>query len=723
MLPAEAPRYRMPLPPPVLLAQAEMGFCNVADKMREAATACAGELGGHVFAIRANDKRPLAPDWQSRTLDAALAELAANPGCNLGWAPGDDFIVLDVDRKGTTNGFDTLKKYPPLPATRIAATPSGGQHRIYRKPAGLKIPNRVGADDGLDFRASGGYIVTAPSTINGHPYACHDWSAPIADAPAWLLALAQKRPTAPAATTPEQGDQIPEGQRNAGLTSVAGKLRNAGLNADEIAESLAQVNARRCSPPLDDAEIATIAHSVARYPTPAEPWQVFGQPGELPPGATPIKSQGIQAPAITESELNSAHATPDCIVARLLFADVGVLIAPGGIGKTTLMLHASACITLGRHVFGETVRKPGRVLILTAEDSRQILVARLRACMASMGLTEAERRTVLDGVRIADVSGAGFKLTEVISDVVRPAASVDAVIALARESKPVLIVIDPAVSFGVGESRVNDAEQGLIDAARRLRNALNCCVLYVHHSGKANARERTLDQYSGRGGSAFADGSRMVLVLQDLSPADFKAATGQQLIDGETGLILARPKLSYCPPQPPVYIKRKGFAFDHVAPLPSSRGAKLDAAADQLWQLLADEMQADRRHSKNTIEQVAAETMKRVEIRSALARLETSGRIEYRDDNGTRKHGPQRYIHPLTSPTSFGEVSQGLPKNEAITSPTESRDLTSPPLREITWRRSSPPVLLPLFPHFAKRGRRGCGEVGEVVEALWLTKP
>jgi regulatory protein RepA len=476
------------------------------------------------------------------------------------------------------------------------------------------------------------------------------------------------------------------------------------------------VNERRCSPPLDDHELQIIAASVGRYPTPAEAWQVFGQSSELPPGAmaAPAKPGGLSAPGISEAEMNAAHLTPDCIVENLLFADVGVEIAPGGIGKTTVTIRAAIGIALGRPVFGETVRKPGRVLVLTAEDSRQILVARLRACMAAMELTEAERRTVLDGVRIADVSGAGFKLTEVVGDVVRPAANVDALIELAREIKPVLIVIDPAVSFGVGEGRVNDSEQGLIEAARGVRNALNCCVLYVHHSGKQNARERTLDQYSGRGGSAFADGSRMVLVLQDLSPADFKAATGQHLSDGETGLILARPKLSYCPPQPPIYIKRKGFAFEHVAPLPSSKGAKLDAAADQLWQLLVDELAAGRRHSKATLEQVAGETMKRAEIRGALARLEASGRIEYRDDTGTRKHGPQRYIHPLTSPTTFGEVSRNLPKNEAITPPVESRDLTSPPLKEITWRRSSPPVLIPLFPHFAKKGRRGCGEVGEV---------
>ncbi|TAN83852.1 MAG: hypothetical protein EPN14_02715 [Gallionella sp.] len=72
--------------------------------------------------------------------------------------------------------------------------------------------------------------------------------------------------------------------------------------------------------------------------------------------------------------------------------------------------------------------------------------------------------------------GNGFKLTEVRGDVVRPSEGIEQIINACQTIRPVLIIIDPAVSFGVGESRVNDAEQGLVEAARRLRRALNCCI-------------------------------------------------------------------------------------------------------------------------------------------------------------------------------------------------------------------------------------------------------
>lgn len=77
----------------------------------------------------------------------------------------------------------------------------------------------------------------------------------------------------------------------------------------------------------------------------------------------------------------------------------------------------------------------------------------------------------------------------------------------------------------------NDAEQGLIEAGCRLRNALGACILFVHHTGKQVAREEVMDQYAGRGGSALADGSRMVHVLYSLTADEWRTKTGNNLQD------------------------------------------------------------------------------------------------------------------------------------------------------------------------------------------------
>jgi len=349
---------------------------------------------------------------------------------------------------------------------------------------------------------------------------------------------------------------------------------------------------------------------------------------------------------IIPQEWHSARSTPDCIVQNLLYADVAIFVAPGDMGKTTLKLFEAIHIALGLPLYGLPVHKPGTVVFITAEDPREILVARLRFIAHEMQLSDNDIAIVMQNVIIADVSGLGFKITEVAGDVVKPSDVIDEIIAACLPIKPVLVVFDPAVSFGVGESRVNDAEQGLIEAARRLRGALNCCVQYVHHSGKQNARDKAVDQYAGRGGSAFADGSRMVHVLQSLDPSDWQKETGEELQPGESGLRLARPKMSYCSPQGDILIRRTGYRFEHIERVHTTKQDKLAIAANRIWELLKSELQEGRYHSQNGLESLDT-GMTRTEIRGVVALLFASLRVESRDIPNAGKGGKRHYLHPI----------------------------------------------------------------------------
>lgn len=366
---------------------------------------------------------------------------------------------------------------------------------------------------------------------------------------------------------------------------------------------------------------------------------------------------------ITQDEWTTARPAPDCIVQDYLFADVCVLIAPGGVGKTTLTLYEAAHIVLGKPLYGLRVIKSGPVVLITAEDGREMLVARLRSICAELGATAAELEIIRTQLRISDVSGNGLKLTAVVADVVLPNLTVDEIIDACRELSPVLIVIDPAVSFSVGESRVNDAEQGLVEAARRMRRALNCCVRYVHHTGKQNARDGAVDQYAGRGGSAFADGARMVHVLQAMLPCDWQKATGTDLSNGETGVRLARPKMSYCAPQTDIFIRRAGYRFVRVDRIEQNQGAELAARANQVWQLLDSEVKQGHRPTKNSLEGMSKRIgLTRSEIRDAVAQLESAGRVERHDCPSQGKGGLRTYLHPVIAPDHFrrpnGEPSE-----------------------------------------------------------------
>ena len=67
------------------------------------------------------------------------------------------------------------------------------------------------------------------------------------------------------------GCEIPEGNRNGHLTSLAGTMRRRGMTEDSIATALHAENRLRCHPRLDDAEVQGIAQSVARYEPDEDP--------------------------------------------------------------------------------------------------------------------------------------------------------------------------------------------------------------------------------------------------------------------------------------------------------------------------------------------------------------------------------------------------------------------------------------------------------------------
>lgn len=362
--------------------------------------------------------------------------------------------------------------------------------------------------------------------------------------------------------------------------------------------------------------------------------------------ASPVKLDG----EITAEEWASARSTPPTIVDRWFYEDVGCFIAPGGTGKTTLLLFQVIHIVLGLPLFGFEVHAPGPVVILTAEDSRETLVARLRNMCAQMQLTPEQVQSIREDVIITDVSGKGVKLTTVQKDVVMPSAQLDKLVVEVGIRSPSLLIIDPMVSFGVGESRVNDAEQGLIDAARRIRNVAKCAVIYVHHTGKANAREETLDQYSGRGGSALSDGSRMIHILQRMAPDKWTETTGDTLDGDDAGFVLARPKMTWCPPQPHIYLKRHGYLFTLFDQIGETEGAARvnQLTEDKVWLFLRDEWLAGRKYTQNTLED--AKVLPQKATRQTVHRLLASGRLSKEDTGNGGRGGAHHVLRPTEQP-------------------------------------------------------------------------
>lgn len=365
---------------------------------------------------------------------------------------------------------------------------------------------------------------------------------------------------------------------------------------------------------------------------------------------TAIQADPLRNP-IRATVLNMKMAQlPACVVEDMYFAEVGHISAPGGVGKTTVMLHHCIQIAIGGEIFGKAVRQQGPVVYLTGEDNAQTILH----CLWQMckGLEPDDLAMVERNVLILDVTGHAVKLTKVERDgSIGPSDRVGTLITTLKSIDPVMLFIDPAVSFGVGEGRVNDAEQGLIEVARRIVRQVGCGVIYIHHTGKTGVREGEGKQYSGRGGSAFSDGSRMVFTLENVLPDKWTEATGEVLDEAEEiGLLFSLPKMKLTKKQPPIYVKRTEFSFERVERVEDVEGAQVarEGNAATVEKFLRDEWPKGGRHKKDDLWALKV-LKKRDALRAAISLLLTTGRVV--EEEGPSTGGrPPKYLRPRDVP-------------------------------------------------------------------------
>jgi putative DNA primase/helicase len=183
--------------------------------------------------------------------------------------------VLDIDNKH--DGQNTLgeleKKHGYLPKGLEVIT-GAGHHFYFKYPVGIDIPSKAGIAAGIDIRAQGAYAIAPPSLhISGRRYV---WAIELGgttpgdlpELPSWVIDLATQRKKR---SHSARKCNVPEGERNQHLTSLAGSMRRRGMSQEAIFAALNVENQNCCRPPLRDREVEAIAHSVGRYDPSSKP--------------------------------------------------------------------------------------------------------------------------------------------------------------------------------------------------------------------------------------------------------------------------------------------------------------------------------------------------------------------------------------------------------------------------------------------------------------------
>ncbi len=227
-----------------------------------------------VFPCVPGEKRPLTKHgFMDATTDVAqiCRWWDEHPTANVAVATGSaGWVVADVDpRNGGDETFDVLRSElgPGSFDTVTAITPSGGQHLIYGSRA---VPVKSGNNalgQGIDIKADGGYILVAPSVVNGNTYTWEVGYSPLDREPQpWPESLNSKIVRKAAHRASDENEPILGGDRNDWLASIAGTMRRRGFSGEAIFAALKVTNLERCTPPLEESEVRSVAYGMNRYP-------------------------------------------------------------------------------------------------------------------------------------------------------------------------------------------------------------------------------------------------------------------------------------------------------------------------------------------------------------------------------------------------------------------------------------------------------------------------
>lgn len=133
------------------------------------------KLGFSVIPINPKNKMPLIDFADKPALTAEEIEKFWNgyPNANIAIRT-TNFFVIDIDKHGKSNGFESLKKWKHLnliEPTLQAKTASGGKHLFYFKRDDTPISQMIGFLPGVDVKAhENNYVLVAPSATDKGQY-------------------------------------------------------------------------------------------------------------------------------------------------------------------------------------------------------------------------------------------------------------------------------------------------------------------------------------------------------------------------------------------------------------------------------------------------------------------------------------------------------------------------------------------------------------------------
>lgn len=198
-----------------------------------------------------------------------------------------------------------------------------------------------------------------------------------------------------------------------------------------------------------------------------------------------------------------------------------LIVAPSGVGKSTLATQAAVTWAMGQHLFGIRPVRPLKSLIIQAENDFGDIAQQFRGALTGMNIDPDEHIEQMEAIRNNIVY---------VRDTIHTAEAFCSVVAkLVDRYKPDLVFVDPLLSFLGGDVSSQEV------CSRFLRNGLNpiaestgVVFIIIHHTAKPPKEKAksiegwtTADfAYLGAGSHEITNWARAVIVLQQQPDSD-----------------------------------------------------------------------------------------------------------------------------------------------------------------------------------------------------------
>ena len=200
---------------------------------------------------------------------------------------------------------------------------------------------------------------------------------------------------------------------------------------------------------------------------------------------------------------------------HLIRGYVSLLIAPGGTGKSSLVLGMCMALATNRTLLGSTIYQQCNVALLNLEDPQDEIDRRVTALAMRYGITDQ----ALGGRLFVSPAGQNVRIAENGPDgfsVVNPDEKL--IIERVRDEHIDVLAVDPFSESHTLEENSNPAMIQAAAAWRRVAREGDCSVFLTHHVRKGIVESIE----AARGAKALTDSARVGLLLSTMSEDEAK---------------------------------------------------------------------------------------------------------------------------------------------------------------------------------------------------------